>query len=325
MDNSLLSDINRSLPGCPEHHGVFETACEDCLETVRIVCSGLREENKDFKDFKNQFPTFRDLTEQQLIAVYVLLVLKSFRKYTESNEDVGSMTVFTARALQPSRKTFALREIQLPKPIDFYSKFCFNDKHEFFAVKQLGYGCHGVSCLGIDQDGVACVLKFMHQKSATESGEMLNIAKDEAKRWGTIYELSAGVFATDKRVVVAMPFLNVPSNYDDRLRLIQGEPEQEEQDSPLYRGLLNFCKRGYTHDEVYWHHIGVQARQPDLCILCDLGQITPHKFSEEELTAWVQMNFDNLKRQNVRSDSVSNGFGSTRQFGVNGHADSPQR
>eukprot|EP00978_Attheya_sp_CCMP212_P036896 scaffold170460_cov44-Attheya_sp.AAC.1 len=258
----------------------------------------------------------------ELIAVYVLLVLKSFRKYTESSKDVASMTVFAARALQPSQKTFALKEIQLPKSIDFHSEFCFNDKHDYFAVYQLGYGCAGVSCLSINQDGVACVLKFLHQHPAKESGDMLELAKEEAAYWTTIYGLSAGAFAIDKRIVIAMPYLEVPSNYDDRQRLI-GEGKSE-QDGPLYRGLLEFYKKGYTHNEVYWHHIGVQAREQNLCILCDLGHIsTNDEFSDEKMTAWVQTNFENLKQRNVRSDSVSNG--STRQPGANGHTDSSQR
>jgi hypothetical protein len=257
----------------------------------------------------------------ELIAVYVLLVLKAFRKYTESNEDIRSMKVFAARFLQPSRKTFALREIRLEKHIDFYSEFCFRvTNNVFFAVKQLGYGCNGVCCLSINQKGVACVLKFLHPKAATESGGMLKAAKEEAERWGEIYRLSAGAFAIDKRVVIAMPYLEVPSNYEDRLRLMKGE-----EDSPLYRGLLKFCEQGYTHEEVYWHHIGVRSGKYDLCFLCDLGHIRKHTFSGEQKTEWVRANFNNLKLRNVESDSVSNGSTSQVTRGVNGHTDSSQR
>ena len=247
----------------------------------------------------------------KLIAVYVLLVLKCFRKFTESDEDIASTTKFRARVLHQTGKIFALTEIELIRPIDFHSNFHFLDTHKFYALKQLGYGSYGVCCLSINQDLVACVLKFLHRKAfkpdesppvvpdahgvASDKDDALDSAKREAKRWKDIYELSAGVLKIHERVVIAMPYLEIPSNYADRVRLVEGG-----ENSPLYRGLLYFCNRGFTHDEVLWHHIGVPVGCPkfaNLCLLCDLGdgRIRGHKFTESEKSHWVQTRFDELR------------------------------
>eukprot|EP00550_Attheya_septentrionalis_P001358 CAMPEP_0198289702 /NCGR_PEP_ID=MMETSP1449-20131203/7808_1 /TAXON_ID=420275 /ORGANISM="Attheya septentrionalis, Strain CCMP2084" /LENGTH=58 /DNA_ID=CAMNT_0043988077 /DNA_START=65 /DNA_END=238 /DNA_ORIENTATION=+ len=36
-----------SLPGCPDHNGVFQRNCNDCIETSNSFICRLQEENKE--------------------------------------------------------------------------------------------------------------------------------------------------------------------------------------------------------------------------------------------------------------------------------------
>lgn len=235
-----------------------------------------------------------------LLAVFVILTLRNLMNYieNENSENIMNMTHFSARFVsEPS--VFSLTAVTLSRPIDFLCPSTSCDRKGFYAIKQLGFGSHGVCCLAFNMNGAACVLKFIHKHViGTSNSEMK--AKEEAAMWGRIYKKKYGITASllqvNFRLIIVMPYLQIPSTHRERLALCK-----DDTDSKLYRGLKEFCDAGYIHKELHWHHVGVipsadfDSNNP--CLLCDLENISEHRMSEVEKEKWVGEAFTALKNR----------------------------
>ena len=234
-----------------------------------------------------------------LLAVFVILTLRNLMNYieNENSENIMNMTHFSARFVsEPS--VFSLTAVTLSRPIDFLCPSTSCDRKGFYAIRQLGFGSHGVCCLAFNMNGAACVLKFIHKHViGTSNSEMK--AKEEAAMWGRIYKKKYGITASllqvNFRLIIVMPYLQIPSTHREKLALCK-----DDTDSKLYRGLKEFCDAGYIHKELHWHHVGVIPSadfDSNPCLLCDLENISEHRMSEVEKEKWVGEAFTALKNR----------------------------
>ena len=238
-----------------------------------------------------------------LLAVFVILTLRNLMRYSENanRKNFMDMTEFTTRFVSEPN-TFSLTAVTLSRPIDFLcpTKSC--EGKGFYAIRQLGFGSHGVCCLSFNKNGYACVLKFIHKKIIKNRGSqnVASEAKEEAAMWkkiyGKKYGITAKVLEVNDRCIIVMPYLQIPSTGEDKLALCENEKS-----SKLYRGLKQFCDAGYTHNELQWHHVGeMPSNTPDSdnpCLLCDLGNISKHNMTEKQKEQWVNEAFTTLKNR----------------------------
>jgi hypothetical protein len=110
--------------------------------------------------------------------------------------------------------------------IDFNSIPAFEQIKKCIVVKQLGYGEHGVCCLALTENAVACVIKFYHV--TTDKAPDHTAAKKEAEKWREIYgsapyNFSAKSFAFPSRAMLVMPYIQIPRNFVERNALVEGE------------------------------------------------------------------------------------------------------
>ena len=235
-----------------------------------------------------------------LLAVFVILTLRNLMNYieNENSENIMNMTHFSARFVsEPS--VLSLTAVTLSRPIDFLCPSTSCDSKVFYAIKQLGFGSHGVCCLAFNMNGAACVLKFIHKHVIGTSNSEME-AKEEAAMWGRIYKEKYGITASllqvNFRLIIVMPYLQIPSTHREKLALCK-----DDTDSKLYRGLKEFCDAGYIHKELHWHHVGVipsaDSDSDNPCLLCDLENISEHLMSEVEKEKWVDEAFTALKNR----------------------------
>lgn len=125
----------------------------------------------------------------ELIAIFVLLALKSLRESLEKDENILEQRQFAGRVIDTDHETFSLSDIQVKDGIDFEQMISFDPEKvaptKFYVVRQLGYGANGVCCLARTDQGVPCVVKFFLRR---EENDHVERHREEAKMWNVIYK-----------------------------------------------------------------------------------------------------------------------------------------
>jgi hypothetical protein len=129
---------------------------------------------------------------------------------------------------------------------------CPTAKHNVFSsLTQVGRGSTAMCCLAVASDAAVCALKIF-RKTMTKAW-----VDTELSNWQALYNDQNGTFMrlseASGTYVLVLPFLNVPSNAEDRQSFLVGATEQ---DTLLWKALDGFASKGYAHNDLKWSHVG---------------------------------------------------------------------
>jgi hypothetical protein len=164
----------------------------------------------------------------------------------------------------------------------------------------LGYGDSGACCLASTEDGkAACVIKFFNR-----SPDAKKRAEQEGMYWKEIYAKEYGWNFCGSRDLddvscLLMPYLReVPPK--DRAELFQNKRE-----SLLWKALSFFAKKGYSHDDLKWSHVGTflhGTKKVKTVALFDLGHVSI--LESKDHNAWVTKAYDTLVQRAGGKDDL---------------------
>lgn len=132
---------------------------------------------------------------------------------------------------------------------------CPTGQHDtFWSLTQVRSGATAaVCCLAVTSDASICALKiFRKTGEATEQA-----ATHELSNWNKIYGHKNWYFMRVADIagtqILVLPFFDAPGNAKEREFLLSGA----EEDSLLWKALDAFASKGYTHNDLKCHHVGI--------------------------------------------------------------------
>jgi len=226
-----------------------------------------------------------------------------------------------ARHLVADKATSAITQTCLPEGVHF-NNLPLQTEKDYFVIRQLGCGEHGVSCFACSESCAPCVMKFFCKQLDTQ--ETFPDATEEANWWHHLH----GDLGFNKDVVkvykvprsfLVLPFLRIPCNFVERQKLIEGGKDE----SLLHKALKHLASKNCSHHEVFWHHIGPVGKsaptgsnstglginmsfgrgkkskqaEEDLketAVFCDLAHVQKCE-DKEELRKWVEDSSQRMK------------------------------
>lgn len=225
----------------------------------------------------------------KLLATFILLCVKSLEESLRQKVDYSKTCNIRVR-VDTQNATFNFTQVCLhiqfnEMPSKKYSKF--------YVIRQLGYG-NGSCCLACTEYSEPCTVKFFHRRRRTTLNKLKEASEAEVENWKEMYCSDYSfpfveVLQIGECNILVMPLLRVPAGKSEKELLLERDTE-----SLTYKALLHFRRKGYIHNDLGWHHIGVismQKSQPmksghnlrsgkteletiekeDVVIWCDLG------------------------------------------------------
>ena len=131
-----------------------------------------------------------------------------------------------------------------------------------FLVHDLGGGIHGRVWLAASRTGIACVLKFAHEKSSAG----FSMLEQECNIWEKIWKLPAKLISLNKDTALMMPFVK-PCSESDWIN--------NDVLSAVREAIKKLANHGYEHDDLHRRHVGLYEDKKEHlhAVLFDLAKM----------------------------------------------------